>query len=375
MPDYIHGVKVTEVMDGARPIRTASTSIIGLVATADDADAAVFPLNQAVLVTDLASAVSDAGTTGTLAGVLSDISVQAAAIAVIVRVAEDADPDAQDTNVIGGDVAGTKTGLQALLSAESKLGVKPRILGAPGLDRLAVATELASIAQKLKGMTYVHANGATTKEDAVTYRGNFSQREIEVIWPSFTSRNVIAVALGLRAKIDQETGWHKTISNVGINGVTGIDADVSWDLSGTAHDAHYLNSNDVTTLINKNGYRFWGNRTCSNDPLFAFEVSTRTAQVLSDTIGDALMWANDKPMSPNLIKDIVESVKTKLRSLVAEGLLIDADAWYDPNENGVDVASQGQLVISYDYQEVLPLEGLHLNQRKNSTYLVNLGAS
>ncbi|MBW9013687.1 hypothetical protein KZA95_23060, partial [Escherichia coli] len=27
-----------------------------------------------------------------------------------------------------------------------------------------------------------------------------------------------ARALGLRAKIDQEQGWHKTLSNVGVNG-------------------------------------------------------------------------------------------------------------------------------------------------------------
>jgi hypothetical protein len=31
-----------------------------------------------------------------------------------------------------------------------------------------------------------------------------------------------ARALGLRAKIDEQTGWHKSLSNVGVNGVTGI---------------------------------------------------------------------------------------------------------------------------------------------------------
>jgi|GEM_PF-3939431 len=29
-------------------------------------------------------------------------------------------------------------------------------------------------------------------------------------------------ALGLRAKTDNETGWHKTLSNVGMNGVVSI---------------------------------------------------------------------------------------------------------------------------------------------------------
>lgn len=39
-----------------------------------------------------------------------------------------------------------------------------------------------------------------------------------------------ARALGLRAKIDQTIGWHKTLSNIGVNGVTGVSASVSWDL-------------------------------------------------------------------------------------------------------------------------------------------------
>ena len=38
--------------------------------------------------------------------------------------------------------------MKALLSAQSQLGVKPRILGVPGHDNKAVATELLGVAQK-----------------------------------------------------------------------------------------------------------------------------------------------------------------------------------------------------------------------------------
>ncbi len=77
------------------------------------------------------------------------------------------------------------------------------------------------------------------------------------------------VRFGLRAKIDEQTGWHKSLSNVGVNGVTGISADVFWDLQDPATDAGLLNQNDVTTLIRKDGFRFWGSRCLSDDPLFA----------------------------------------------------------------------------------------------------------
>ncbi len=53
---------------------------------------------------------------------------------VVVRVAAGADAAATSANVIGATANGLKTGMQALLGAESQLGVKPRILGAPGLD-------------------------------------------------------------------------------------------------------------------------------------------------------------------------------------------------------------------------------------------------
>ena len=42
---YHHVVRDDENNSGARPIRTVSTAIIGLVATGADADAVLFPLN------------------------------------------------------------------------------------------------------------------------------------------------------------------------------------------------------------------------------------------------------------------------------------------------------------------------------------------
>ena len=46
--DYHHGVRVLEINEGTRTITTVSTAIVGMVCTADDADAAAFPLNTPV---------------------------------------------------------------------------------------------------------------------------------------------------------------------------------------------------------------------------------------------------------------------------------------------------------------------------------------
>lgn len=383
---YHHGLRVVEINEGTRPIRTIATAVQGLIATAEDADATVFPLNTPVLITNTQAAVAKAGTNGTLKTALQTMANQANSICVVVRVAAAEDEAAQTANVIGTvDATGKYTGAKALLTAKSKLGVQPRIIGAPGLDTQAVATELATIAKKLRAFAYVYAWGCETKEQVVAYRDAFSARELMVIWPNFVAFNVdtaqtetvpaVAVAMGLRAKIDNEIGWHKTLSNVAVNGVTGIDADVTWDLQDPATDAGYLNSNEITTLIQHDGFRFWGSRTCSDDPLFAFENYTRTAQIMADTIAEAHMWAIDKPMHGSLVNDMLEGIKAKQREWTRLGYLMGGDAWYDPELNSKDTLKAGKLYIDYDYTPVPPLEDLTFRQRISDQYLADFAST
>lgn len=383
---YHHGLRVVEINEGKRPIRTIATAVQGLIATAEDADATVFPLNTAVLITNTQAAVAKAGTNGTLKTALQAMANQANSICVVVRVAAAEDEAAQTANVIGTvDATGKYTGAKALLLAKAKLGVQPRIIGAPGLDTQAVATELATIAKKLRAFAYVYAWGCKTKEEVVAYRDSFAARELMVIWPNFVAFNVdtaqtetvpaVAVAMGLRAKIDNEIGWHKTLSNVAVNGVTGIDADVTWDLQDPATDAGYLNSNEITTLIQHDGFRFWGSRTCSDDPLFAFENYTRTAQIMADTIAEAHMWAIDKPMHGSLVNDMLEGIKAKQREWTRLGYLMGGDAWYDPELNSKDTLKAGKLYIDYDYTPVPPLEDLTFRQRITDSYLADFAST
>ncbi|ESN06915.1 major tail sheath protein [Klebsiella pneumoniae MGH 32] len=389
MSDFHHGVQVVEINDGTRVISTVSTAIIGMVCTASDADAATFPLNKPVLITSVQSAIAKAGTKGTLAASLQAIADQSKPVIVVVRVAEGSGDDAEAqtiSNIIGGtDESGNYTGLKALLTAEAVTGVKPRILGVPGLDSLEVATALAPICQKLRAFGYISAWDCQNISEAMLYRENFSQRELMVIWPDFlawdTTANATetawatARALGLRAKIDQDTGWHKTLSNVGVNGVTGISASVFWDLQESGTDADLLNEVGVTTLIRKDGFRFWGNRCCSDDPLFLFENYTRTAQVIADTMAAGHMWAVDKPITATLIKDIVAGINAKFREMKTAGYIVDATCWFDESTNDAATLKAGKLYIDYDYTPVPPLENLTLRQRITDKYLANLVSS
>ena len=388
MSTFHHGISVTEQLSGQQAIRTKSPSVIGLIATADDADATYFPLNQPVLVTKISEAQGKAGTTGTLAKVLRDIADQARPVIVIVRVAEGegATPEEkaadQLANTIGTNVAGAYTGAYALLSAEPITGAKPKIIGAPYLDFPEARAVLVAIAKKLHGIAYCESHTASVSE-AITDVATVGDREHMGIYGRWARFDVdtkqveeispIGVALGLRAQIDATLGWHKTLSNVPANGVSGIAPGkaVHFDLVDANTDANLLNEAKGTCLISKQGFRYWGNRTTATDDQFMFESYARTAQVLRESIAEAHFAYIDRPLTPSLARDIIEGISAYGRDLVARGQLLGFRCWYDEDLNETDQIKMGRLTISYEYTPVPPLEQLHLVQSFTDKYLAD----
>jgi phage tail sheath protein FI len=133
-----------------------------------------------------------------------------------------------------------------------------------------------------------------------------------------------------------------------------------------------LNAKDITTLIEKTGYRFWGSRTCAGpQSLYPFENYTRTAQIIADTMAEAHMWAVDAPLHPTLVKDIIEGINSKFRTWKNLGYIIDGSAWFDPEPNTKEVLKSGQFYIDYDYTPVPPAENIVFRQRITDRYLVD----
>lgn len=357
-----HGIKTNLLTTASTAITSVATAVIGMVATGSDADATLFPLNTPVLIDDVRTALAKTGTQGTLPVALAAIADQCSPLVIVVRVETSAD----------GQDALVEAGLQKLLTAEQVTTYRPRILGAPGLATQAVTTALATVAKQLRGMAYALVP-ATDLAGALAYPAGFGARELMLLWPDSAvgGADIEGRALGLRAAIDAATGWHKTLSNVEIAGITGLAEPVSWGLDDTTTDAALLNSANITTLVRKNGWRFWGNRTTSADAHWAFESAVRTSQVLQDSIEDACFRFADKPLTVGLVKDIVATANGYFRKLVKQGLLIGATCWYDPAANaGADLAN-GQLALDYDFTPAAPLEGLTFNQRLTDKYYVD----
>lgn len=368
MADRHHGVTAKEFTSGVRPIDDISTAVIGMVCTADDADKTVFPENKPVFFSSAYSVLDKAGTQGTLAKSLDAIIDQTDAQIVIVRVPHNATPTTLNTNVVSG--------IHQLRKAKAMTGVTPKILGLPELDTQANVSELLGVAQTTRAFVYAKAVDAPNITEVNAYRANFGQRELMLIDNEFVdgsnTQATIARVLGARAKLDAQIGWSKSISNTEINGVTQLKHPRSFDLLDRNCEANLLNNNEITTLIREKGFRIWGNRTCSADPMYAFEVATRSSQIVQETIASTFLWAMDKPMHPSLLSDVIMSINAKLAEFVNKGQLLGARVFLNERLLTKETLAAGKFPIDYEITTVPPLENLLLNQHITDTFFVNL---
>lgn len=370
----MHGVTANEYTKGLRPIADVTSNIIGIVAIADDADENVFPLDKPMFTTSVAAVIDKAGKTGTLYKVLDGILDQADARVIVVRVSSNSEAEAQKTNVIAG--------VKALRKAAAVTGFRPNIIGAPELDVQDVTTEMVAVAEALGAFVYASCATEDDLEEVKTYRKNFGSRFLMLVDGDFTSFNdadestgkaaTIGRILGARARLDDSIGPHKSISNTEILGVSGLSNPRSFGLLDKNSEANTINNADVTVLIRENGYRVWGNRTCSEDPIWAFEPTVRMSNLIKETIATSFLWAMDKPMHPSLMIDILMSINAKLSAYVAKGWLLGAEVRIDRQKVSTARVSSGIFAFDYEFTVPPPLENIELNQYVSDKFIVNL---
>ncbi|MFN3288914.1 MAG: hypothetical protein ACK410_00425 [Acinetobacter sp.] len=197
MTEFHHGITARESAAGKIPIRNSDTNIMAMVAYADDADQDAFPLNTPVLVTSVNRVLPKAGAMGNLRKNLEIISAITSPTLVVIRIADPyGDGEFEQSLVIGTTKPnGQRTGLQALLIVKSQLGITPKIICVPDTETIDVANALGAICKKLRAYSYITPRDADgfvfeDPEDVVKFRNMLAFREIELIWPEWTSGNV-----------------------------------------------------------------------------------------------------------------------------------------------------------------------------------------
>ena len=196
MAEFHHGITGRETASGKIPIRNAATAVIAMLAFADDADEETFPLNTPVLVTSINRVLPKAGTTGNLRKNLEIISQITSPTLVVIRIDHPLGEVLNQSLVIGTtEETGQRTGLQALLTVKSVLGLTPKIICVPDVETIDITNAIGAICKKLRAYSYItprNRDGVIleTAYAVVNFRNMLAFREVELIWPEWTSGNV-----------------------------------------------------------------------------------------------------------------------------------------------------------------------------------------
>lgn len=287
-------------------------------------------------------------------------------------------------DVIGGADAAGWRGVHALVAAESVVKVSPRILIAPGFTHQRtdganpVVAELVGIAERLKAV--IIADGPDIDDAAaIDYREDWGSARVYVVDPwvkIYDTRTETTIreppsarVAGLIAKSDAERGFWWSPSNMVINGIVGTSRPVDFALGDTSSRANLLNEREVATIIHREGYRLWGNRSCSSDPKWAFLQARRTADMINQSILEAHIWAVDRNITRTYVDDVVEGVNAYLRHLTSIGAILGGRCWADPAANPADQVAQGKVCFDFDFTPPYPAERISFRSRLVDDYI------
>lgn len=364
---FLHGIEVVDIDDGIRPIQTARSSVIGIVGTAPAATETLFPLNTPVLIAAQRTAAG-LGATGTLPAAIRLIHAQGVApVIVAIRVPDvPDDPDTPSSErlsaIIGGtdSATGARTGIAALLSVRGTVGVTPRILIAPGYSHhKEVGDALIAVAQQVRGVALIDGPSTSTA-DAIAYRRQFGSDRAYLIDPGLIVDGQATPAspavAGLIARIDNERGFWWSPSNNQILGAAQAARPVHFELGAVDSEANILNEEGVATIINEQGLRLWGNRSCSDDQKWAFLSVRRTADMIHQALLQSHLWAADRAVGRAYLRDVQEGVNAYLRHLKTVGAIIGGRCWVDQELNTPANIAAGKVYFDFDFTPPYPAE-------------------
>lgn len=246
-----------------------------------------------------------------------------------------------------------------------------------GVAANAVVSELLGIANRLRAV--VIADGPNNNDaDAIAYRGDFGSKRVYVVDPKVLVLDTDGTTVtdwssprvaGLIARIDNELGFWWSPSNQIINGIQGTARTIDFVLGDKSSRANLLNENEVATIIRQDGFRLWGNRTCSSDQKWAFLCVVRTADIINDSLLRSHLWAVDRGITKQYVNDVIEGVNAYLRNLVSLGAILGGTCWADPDLNTADQIADGKVYFDFDFTPVYPAEHITFRSQLTNDYI------
>ena len=135
--------------------------------------------------------------------------------------------------------------------------------------------------------------------------------------------------------------------------------------------ANRLNAEEISCIVQKDGFRLWGNRGCAIDPAWAFISVVRTADIIGDSLQAAHLWALDRCTDLEYQEAVLGSVNAYLRYLMAppRRAIQGGQAWVDPARNTKEAIADGRIVFSFDFTPCYPAERITFDMILTNDYI------
>ncbi|CCF19173.1 Phage tail sheath protein FI [Pseudorhizobium banfieldiae] len=244
-----------------------------------------------------------------------------------------------------------------------------------------VTVEALSLARKFRAGVIKDAP-ATSTSAAISDRGDYDTDRLLIVEPmakvfkdgAAVAQPASARVAGLQARVDYSEGFWVSPSNHVIEGIVGASRPIEHSIMDPSAESQLLNRNAVAAIVRapSGGFKLWGNRVPSSDPLAQFWSVRRAHDTIIDSIERASEPFIDKPFSVQVLVDIAETVNSALRRWAALGATLGGRVWLDPGLNTKETWASGHLYISYDAEAPAPIEHITFMFSRNTGYYETL---
>ncbi len=284
-------------------------------------------------------------------------------------------------DVVGGYNAstGAETGMELVRQIYPKFGVTPGLLLAPGWSHdpdvgLVLAAKCVEINGVFKCECIVDID-STTEKGAKVYTevkakkegAGVSSEHAYPLWPCFRVGSYIlwasAVAAARTAYLDaaNDNVPYLSPSNKTIS-ITGTCLADGTEVVLDQVQANALNGVGVTTAINQNGWRLWGNNSAaypgSTDPKDRWFCCRRFFSWWGNSFIRTYIQYVDGPVSVQLVENIVDSENIRGNSYVAQNKCAGAHIDFRAEENTATDIISGEVKFHQKLAPFVPAEDI-----------------
>ncbi|MGC4389617.1 phage tail sheath C-terminal domain-containing protein [Agrobacterium sp. M50-1] len=230
---------------------------------------------------------------------------------------------------------------------------------------------LNTITPKIRARAYISGPN-TTSTEALRFRRTINGGRILVIDPKViknvngvpVTKPVAAVFAGVRARVVAgDEGVSGSVSNKIIRTIDGVARTITYP-----DDANYLNENQVATIINeRGGFRTWGSRLATDDPLWQFDSVRATADMVNEALEDIYFLYVDRKFSKANMKMMIEDGNAAGRAFINNGDILGFRCWFS-TQNDPTLMANGKLFLDVEFEPVAIMEQIHITTHRNILY-------